>query len=174
MWLAFIFLNTEVLKLDRTVCVGRPRRMRKSSFSVRAQSSASKCTSNKFVIEFHHSLCWTLRSGQEVVAWEKTSKIRLSHSTHWIGVSKVFDAMSLHVNLKFWISLREFAWFHIRIGWELWKMALKRAKSGSELVRLLRWEVWFSYTAVRTTDFQSSLEGNAPVDSHVSIGWGVN
>ena len=24
-----------------------------------------------------------------------------------------------------------------------------------------------SYTAVRTTDFQSDLEGNAPVDSHV-------
>lgn len=63
-----------------------------SSFSVRAQSSASKCTSNKFVIEFNQSLCWTLRNGQEfvevVVCWEKRSKLRLSNSIHRIGISK--------------------------------------------------------------------------------------
>lgn len=61
-----------------------------SSFSVRAQSSASKCTSNKFVIEFNQSLCWTLRNGQEFVVREKRSKLRLSNSIHRIGISKGF------------------------------------------------------------------------------------
>ena len=121
MWLAFIFLNTEVLKLDKTVCVGRPRRMRKSSFSVRAQSSASKCTSNKFLIEFHHSLCWTFRSGQEVVAWEKTSKI----STH----AKTYDRKDTDKEndpLKLWYHVT----FHTAyIPWiDEWKYTRKFGK----------------------------------------------
>ena len=57
-----------------------------SSFSVRAQSSASKCTSNKFVIEFNQSLCWTLRNGQEFVAWEKRSKLRFKYQIAYIGL----------------------------------------------------------------------------------------
>lgn len=55
-----LFFNTEIYKFDKTFCVGRPRRLRKSSFFVGASSSASKCRPNRSKIKF-------TRNEQEIV-----------------------------------------------------------------------------------------------------------